>query len=745
LIMARTSLKEEPTVRSVYNPSKEHKKELDFVYTRKQDMYDARQDFEIKWDSLERQYNAYVGKSDLEDWQSDYFVPITTSVIESILSEMVDQAPKPMILPRNPEDAAKATILKHIFEYTWEMGNGDVELYKVLKDALIFGTGIAQEYYLSSPRTVQEMVKYNPVTGEEEFEEREIRDYDDVYMEAVKLQDFFVDPSARYLGTGPKAARDCVRRYIMHIDDFRNQFKGPVWNAFDSAKYVKTGGQDTNYYEFYEPPLDLREDQVEVLWYWNKPLDKLIIVANDVLVRSTPNPYSHKQLPFARLVDLMNPHQFYGKGDAELLSTIQKELNKLRRMRHDRMHLSIDQMFLVSSREMIDEAQLIARPHGAIEVDDISSIKPLEYKDTPSSSYKEEEQMKDDIVRVTGVDERSQSVAGAGTATEATILKEATLKRIRLKLRMMERDFLTMIARLRVSNVQQFYTTPMVERIAGKDAKEIQAKIKLAKSNGTFEDVDGVPHTKKFRNIRIMGRELSMNQSGEIVEETKPGIFFFRAVPELVKGQYDIRIAAGSTLPISKALQQSKAKEMVEVVLPLAIDPQSQLGYDPVKIIDYWIRMNDEDPEEFKTKDALAGEEQAMGETQQQIEMAHEENEQIMKGTEVPPTPMATPGHTDIHAAYIKSDKFKAVTMEDPKYKVMMRHVMGEAMAQQKRAGGGQPEGGGQPAPMGPPGAVPGPSKNAAQAGGSDALPGLIQGGGQVESTPFARGKGPGG
>src|SRR3990167_10407369 len=141
-----------------YHPGDKEQELRKWVYKRKQDMEYAteRQRMEKEWNAGEKAWDGYRKEKGPDDWQSDYYIPLTTAVIESILAEVVDQSPRPLILPRGAEDAPKATIVKHAFNYTWDVANGDEEIQKAFKGALIRGTGIAQEYYLKDRRLVRD-------------------------------------------------------------------------------------------------------------------------------------------------------------------------------------------------------------------------------------------------------------------------------------------------------------------------------------------------------------------------------------------------------------------------------------------------------------------------------------------------------------------------------------------------------------------------------------------------------------
>ena len=149
-------------IRAEYNPSDEEKDKIRHVYDRKQEMQDSPDRVEATkvWDASAKAWEGHREAKKDGDWQSNHYVPITSSIVETALAEMVDQTPRPLILPRSSDDAPKATIMKHIFDYTWEVSDGDTQLYNVMKDTLIFGTAIAQEYYWQDRRIVKQLSVY---------------------------------------------------------------------------------------------------------------------------------------------------------------------------------------------------------------------------------------------------------------------------------------------------------------------------------------------------------------------------------------------------------------------------------------------------------------------------------------------------------------------------------------------------------------------------------------------------------
>lgn len=698
-------------IRGKYTPSElsGEKADLDYVYRRIKEMKDARaaSGIEAKWDRWQKQYDGYREDKKENEWQSNIVVNTTAGIVESQISEAIDQNYRPRYLPRGSEDAPRATVMNAINDYTWEVGMADVEVYKMTQEAFVLGTSIGQEYYRKEKRIVQQILETKK-NGEVKYKDIEINDFEDVYLEHVRLQEVWFDEYGRSLN-GTYSAKDCVRRVIMNIDDFKNFFKGPIWDPMGNAKYVQPGG-DVNYYEFYKPSEGIdHSKQVEVYWYWStRPTpgrpnisDHLMVVANDVMIVRGPNPYNHKRLPFVRQVDILNASNFYGKGESQLLESIQEEQTTLRRMILDRNHLDIDKMFLLSNRETdLSDDDLIARPHGVINVEDIENVKPLEYGDLPVSVFKSLEMLGDDAIRITGQDDRMQSVQSPTTATQAAILKEATLKRLRTKLWLLRNLTLYNVGLLRESNIRQFYSVPKVEKIVGqKGTDNYYSRVRDAYKAGRLVMKNGVPHENKYKTIRLSNQKLNVTNDGVTLQKSKEPTFF-EATPELINpmyGSFDVKISPMPSIPVSKPLMQEKVSAMFDRLIQFpSIYSQEKLG-------DALLETHDYDPDEFKP-DKPIQEQLSSNLVGKSLQVAQVENQEIMSGKDLPPTPYAMEPHTEAHIALINSPEMMELPPDSPILASLVRHIQGELQAQQQRASvmGGQPGLEGYKGPSGP-------------------------------------------
>jgi len=118
------------------------------------------------------------------------------------------------------------------------------------------------------------------------------------------------------------------------------------------------------------------------------------------------------------------------------------------------------------------------------------------------------------------------------------------------------------------------------------------------------------------------------------------------------------------------------------------------------------------------------------------IDLASAENDEMLRGNPIGPTPYASPVHTEIHTTFMQSEEFKKNLSPERTQEVLQlfaNHVTGEITAQQLRSGAAP--GAGQEAPGTPPG-VPSPTGQPPVPGTpmGAVMPDRIQGGGQVPS-----------
>lgn len=502
---------------SAYSPTAAENKKIETVMDRMEKMKRKRRQYEKDWNAADKQRQMHRANRPKDEWRSDLKLPDTFSVIETAKAEMVDQSPGIIYRPRESGDVLKATKMNKIFEYTWDKANGDLELMKFIDDALVYGIAIGEEYWKHETKEIKHLEDFDTDKMEpKSWEKRETVTYDDVCFESIPIWNFYWDPMADSL----ENARDCAKVLIMTQHEFEKRYK-----KYPKHKKVASGG-DVFRTQWFQPLGNVDDFEIEVIHYYDKLSDLYLILANGVLLTSPDNPipYKHKDFPFIKGVDILLPHSFVGMGEPKVMKCLQEERDTLRNMRLDTTHLNIQTQYIVDDRLELDDEDLIAKPHSIIR-GPVDSIRAVEKIPIFAESIREEELLNDDIIKATGIDIRMQSLGGSGdTATEVAILKESSLKRIKLKLKLLEKMALSRLGRLRLLNIQQFYSIPKVVKIIGEE---------------------GIEEAEQYRNIGF--------------KHPKGSYEWFTAMPDDLVGDYDVVVIPGQTLPVSKALESQKA------------------------------------------------------------------------------------------------------------------------------------------------------------------------------------------
>lgn len=544
-----------------YKPSDEEKEELSFIYERWEKMKEGRAVEEKEWDLDEEQFLMNAPRpADLDGWKADLQLPDTASAVLASASEMVDNAPGVTYFPRESSDQQKADKYNAGFKYSWEKGQGNVHLLDHMIGSSIYGTGIGKEVYRYETCEYKDVSEWkkdedgNDTPIPEKWEKRTRVKYEDCIYLSLPIRNVWFTEGATSLDD----AHDSVEvENPMDPDTFHERFDA----FYPNAKYVGAGEIDTSIFNWFKPILHF-SDKIVVAHYYNIRRDMYAIFANGVLLTlvGNPNPYRHKELPYVRSVYLPRPNSFYGWGIPRIIRHLQAEKNTVRNMRLDREKLAINPMMVVDDKIELDEDDLMSRPFQVIK----GSPDSVEFKNPPPvnpSAYKEEEMIRNDMIVAHGIDPRLQSLGGGGdTATEIAILKETSLKRIRLSLRLLEWQALYRIARLRLSNMLQFYSVPKFEKI-------------LSPSG---EIIDSEP---RYPTVRV--------NAGQ-------GPQYLTFEESDFKGEYDVVVATDSTLPVSEALEAQKSINLFDRL-------KGHPDVNQRKLVENLLRKQRENPGDYMT------------------------------------------------------------------------------------------------------------------------------------------------
>ena len=184
-----------------------------------------------------------------------------------------------------------------------------------------------------------------------------------------------------------------------------------------------------------------RDQQLHEVWEYHDGQQVIQVLDNTFPVQAGANPSGEARIPFQAYRPTVVGGRFVGVSEVEPLEHLQYELNTLRSQRRDAAALALMRTFAYNETA-IDGDDIVLGPGLAIPVsgDPREFLFPIPVPDIPASGYQEENVIKDDISRTSGIsDPISGGDTGASeTATGVQLVQAAATMRIQNKSRLLE-------------------------------------------------------------------------------------------------------------------------------------------------------------------------------------------------------------------------------------------------------------------------------------------------------------------
>lgn len=607
----------------------------------------ARLDAERDWEIADKEYAmTTVIPDDPNDWRANLQLPDAFAAIQSQAQETIERKARPHLTKTEDSDEPVEDFANSVMTYNMNNTGFDAQAALSKLAASIRGTSFRWDYWRTEKRVVKDPTGVD-ADGNITYQDKEIVDFDDDYTEWVPNEFTYVDEKAKHIDD----AIDCFRREIINIEEFHRVYGNKP--GFKNTEWVRAGG-DTGTRSYFKLPVDVTSQDVEVLHYYNRAVDAYWSVANNIPILDSPLPTKHKELPLAVDYQYRLPGQFWGIGIPKVIHMLSEERKTIRNLNLDRQKIIISGAFLHNNAFDLDDEDTVLEPGRMIGVDTngqplSAAVQQVQMSETGPSYFKSEEILLEDIRRATGIDDRIQGVNVGGTATEAAILKESSLKRINLISFTNEMDSVVRLGRLKWSNIQFFYGTPRLERIT-EDNEEREEKV--------------------YRQISVKDKKFSIvddNGKKSLKMEDAKGnsaLTLDKKMAKYLEGSFDISVDADIFTPVSKAIEQTKKTEMFSLGLS---NPATLAVMDIPGAFADVLTVNNIDPKKWM-KNVTSKHDMMM--------LAESENMVMAAGQPLDGTPDATEDHTLVHLMYTKTAEFQQLPPEIQQ--IIMDHILQE-------------------------------------------------------------------
>lgn len=420
-----------------------------------------------------RSYNNWKGILDksIYPWRSKLFIPWSFTVVETIIPKVFARDPKWRAIARNPDFPPDGPrVVQDLLSYQWTRLDMRVKMYDYIKDSLMYSKGIAKiswNFQMKNKTFMEPEVGKDDVITFKKTVKSEI-EHDDPKVEICDPLDIYIDPDATSCGYGGNA-KYMIHRKTVPLKELQDNPNYKNTDKIKSANYADEYLDKLNRYHDNIPQKDKHKDLVEILEYWEQ--DRLIVIANrGVVLRDSPNPYNHKELPFVELDDYRDPHSLYGQSELSVIDPLQREINSIRNQRRDYDNLALNPVVRMVPGTLRNPNSAVMAPGSVWMVSDLNSMDVFALPQLQGTATDIEQQTAQDIKMTVAIDEIGIGLLPDNpqrrSATEVVTAQSMAGKRFAIKIALLE-EAVKKIGQLVFALNQQFLDQERMIQIVG--------------------------------------------------------------------------------------------------------------------------------------------------------------------------------------------------------------------------------------------------------------------------------------
>ena len=523
----------------IYVPTGDEQQDLDFVYEEVEEMIKIRNQNYRQFndrtliqfvDDSEKRVQGYVPTREeqgKEEWQSNVFNQSTRNKLKALVAAVATTPPdlryKAVSLADGGLDLRRAGVIENLVTHSRNKSNMETEIFWEAWTCATQGTVIKYDGYLKTKYKRKFIKSYDLITGEMEFEEKEVEVNDEcvdvlipiseLLIKSFQIHDIQDQPGIAWI------------RYL-DFDSIEKEF-----GKYKNFKYVLDKARagiyqsetDTFFYKKWNDRVDAKADY-EVIKYYNRFKDIYCIVINGVLILSAPMLWGRvdKVYPFSKSIfePFANKNFFYGNSLPNANMDVQDVINTLYNMSLDKTYRSMNPPLLagIKNKDLLEMENENIGMDSTIYVEDVNQI---EYQKIPGITNSEMAMIKwvgQGMDLGTSIDATQQGISGKGVTAREIVIANEHAKKLKGVFFMFLTDLWIQKTKLRVLNILTNYTQPKVTEIVGEDGKKtyVESFRKILVEGSKFPD--GSSGTLEIQFVKE-AKELPTRKELDIEEE----------------------------------------------------------------------------------------------------------------------------------------------------------------------------------------------------------------------------------
>lgn len=488
--------------------------------------------------------------STYEEWQSTPTINLTFAAINAILPIITDNSPTIVVVPRDPSDDMIANVIGKVIEWLWEYCGLDMMLPKTMLNALIFGNGFWKVMWDPNARAGLGDISVKNVDPVNIFFNPEATTVDDateiVHVEQMPLSwiKAMYPEKAELVKAGVQDGNILVNRPQLpqrgNNKDRDIEIKSTTGSAYKIPSSAASNAD--------APPKETATVMERWLYDTKKNAWRKIVISNRVLLSDEMTDFETP--PFVHFVDFPVPWTIWASGEVQHVENLQYEINRRRGMILDILRHCAMPMLVVDPASGVDHETIKAKPNLVIPAEGgpsaVGVLAPqMDLGGLFNVNDRDKQDFNDILGNVDMVMGKAPTGVEAGVALEQ--LAESANTRLRLKVRYMEGS-LRRAGQVLLKMIQKHYTTQRIFRIVGSEFG--QQGQPQAPQFFSINQPSGMQPMMGEGGMPMMGED-GLPQEQPAYDETS------NQIP--ADAEFDVRIGAGSTLPVSKSARFQQA------------------------------------------------------------------------------------------------------------------------------------------------------------------------------------------
>lgn len=528
----------------------------------------------------ENRVNSYIETKEnqgKEEWQSNVAFPVIRNKMKKMIAGFSLTVPDLAVKAYGNLDYSlkidRAELAKWLIKGSYlQEENPVLSVFWEAWEVAMNGTIIEYEGYLKTIHEQRYIKKYDPATGDVEEATRKVNIDDQCISLQIPLLEFYIK-DFKVHNVQDQLAVAWVR--YLEQDTFEYEF-----GSYDKAKYVKTKSAVLNVETddtFYKSRWSnrVKDNEVELVRYYNKIKDQYVIIANGVVILEAPLLWmsnGKKVYPFAKSIwePFSTKYFFYGNSLPNIMLSEGDTYNTLFNSVLDKEYRELVPTKIIgaANQEAFDLEDEYLSTDTTITVDNVDQIKFLEYPAVNASDLKM-------IELIAGsLSEDAPSIPDLLSSKDPTarevLLAEEKLKELRTVYHEMISDLWRQKYALRLANIQLNYPSPRV--IFDQNGKEKKVYRTYIIDNAVLDTSTGERGVLAVQFKRIPNKQRAKVEEELAVEEKvmkDQGINFRKVI--LTPTFFDNTLMQMEVIPesinkVSLARLQTKLEEKLRVL-----------------------------------------------------------------------------------------------------------------------------------------------------------------------------------